>query len=253
MTTTESPTEPRPRTGRYPGPRRGRHRRYRPRKTLLAAGGFALAAGVLGLTQLMSGSALPGNVPVLGAAPHAGPDGGGARTDGDADDRAGVAARWPTPGGADGTGGSTGRAPARGGPADSAMGGLNSSSGVPLIPGGPGGPGDRDGSARAGGSGAGPLPDPPVTTIPEAPDAPAESPGPRPPRAPEPAPPEAPPRTPAPPPTRTPAPGPGTPPAPSPEPAPPPPPEPAPSPSPAPTRPGLCLPIIRLCLDLRAG
>ncbi|MCW5253933.1 hypothetical protein [Streptomyces sp. SHP 1-2] len=246
MTTTESPTEPRPRTGRHPGPRRGRHRRSRPRKTLLAAGGFALAAGVLGLAQLMSGSALPGSVPVLGAGPHAGPDGGGSRADGDADDRAGVAAQWPAPGGADGTGGSTGRAPARGGPADSAMGGLNASSGVPLIPGGPGGPGDRDGSARAGGSGTGALPDPPVTTIPEAPDAPAESPGPRPPRAPEP----APPHTPAPPPTRTPAPG--TPPAPSPEPAPLPP-EPAPSPSPAPTRPGLCLPIIRLCLDLRAG
>ncbi|MFF0158992.1 hypothetical protein ACFYRY_15850 [Streptomyces sp. NPDC005263] len=43
-------------TGTGPGPRlwapRGRHRRPRPRKVLLAAGGMALAAGVLGLVRM---------------------------------------------------------------------------------------------------------------------------------------------------------------------------------------------------------
>ena len=53
-------------TGTGPGPRlwapRGRHRRPRPRKALLAAGGMALAAGVLGLVRMTpeSGVAGPG-------------------------------------------------------------------------------------------------------------------------------------------------------------------------------------------------
>lgn len=45
---------------------RGRHRRPRPRKVLLAAGGFALAAGALSLVRLTPESGFPGG---LGAGP----------------------------------------------------------------------------------------------------------------------------------------------------------------------------------------
>ncbi|EFD67115.1 conserved hypothetical protein, partial [Streptomyces lividans TK24] len=50
MTTTGTPTEP-----RYAWGRRGRHRRPRPRKVLLAAGGLALAAGALSVVRLLPG------------------------------------------------------------------------------------------------------------------------------------------------------------------------------------------------------
>ncbi|MYQ44669.1 hypothetical protein GTW40_06235, partial [Streptomyces sp. SID4985] len=43
-----------------PPPRRGRHRRPRPRKVLLAAGGLALAAGVLSLVRVAPESGLAG-------------------------------------------------------------------------------------------------------------------------------------------------------------------------------------------------
>ncbi|MFF8725294.1 hypothetical protein ACF073_02235 [Streptomyces sp. NPDC015171] len=47
---------------REPGVRRGRHRKPRPRKVLLTAGGLALAAGVLGLVRVApdSGMGTPG-------------------------------------------------------------------------------------------------------------------------------------------------------------------------------------------------
>ncbi|MFE1241511.1 hypothetical protein [Streptomyces tendae] len=48
MTTTGTPTEP-----RYAWGRRGRHRRPRPRRVLLAAGGLALAAGALSVVRLL--------------------------------------------------------------------------------------------------------------------------------------------------------------------------------------------------------
>lgn len=50
MTTTGTPTEP-----RYAWGRRGRHRRPRPRKVLLAAGSLALAAGALSVVRLLPG------------------------------------------------------------------------------------------------------------------------------------------------------------------------------------------------------
>ncbi|MCG0067181.1 hypothetical protein L0F81_28605 [Streptomyces tricolor] len=55
---------------RAPGVRRGRHRKPRPRKALLAAGGLALAAGVLSLVRISpqsgvgaSGTAEPDRAP----------------------------------------------------------------------------------------------------------------------------------------------------------------------------------------------
>ncbi|MER7721013.1 hypothetical protein ABTX99_29465 [Streptomyces flaveolus] len=59
MTTTDTPTTPRPRLPRI----RGRHRRPRPRKAVLAVGGLALAAGALSLVRLVPeprGGALDG-------------------------------------------------------------------------------------------------------------------------------------------------------------------------------------------------
>ncbi|MYW45496.1 hypothetical protein GT346_19740, partial [Streptomyces sp. SID161] len=48
--------------GRAPGVPRGRHRRPRPRRVLFAAGGLALAAGVLSLVRITpeSGVGAPG-------------------------------------------------------------------------------------------------------------------------------------------------------------------------------------------------
>ncbi|MFJ3303292.1 hypothetical protein ACIPSA_09245 [Streptomyces sp. NPDC086549] len=58
-----------------PFPRRGRHRRPRPRKVLLAAGGLALAAGVLSLLRMSpeSGVGSPGTAE---AEPRLDPGGG---------------------------------------------------------------------------------------------------------------------------------------------------------------------------------
>ncbi|WP_330338142.1 hypothetical protein [Streptomyces sp. NBC_00557] len=59
-----------------PAPRRGRHRKPRPRKIVLAAGGLALAAGVLSLVRVApeSGVGAPGTAeaePRAGATDHA--------------------------------------------------------------------------------------------------------------------------------------------------------------------------------------
>ncbi|TWV27911.1 hypothetical protein FRZ03_38420, partial [Streptomyces misionensis] len=61
-TTSTTPTAPAEPGGRFPGFRRGRHRRPRRRKALLAVGGLVLAAGVLGLVRIYpeSGVGAPG-------------------------------------------------------------------------------------------------------------------------------------------------------------------------------------------------
>ncbi|MER5858088.1 hypothetical protein ABT131_21090 [Streptomyces sp900105245] len=71
------------------GARRGRHRKPRPRKVLLAAGGLALAAGVLSLVRVApeSGVGVPGTAE---AEPR--PDHGGGATEGAARTAATVAA-----------------------------------------------------------------------------------------------------------------------------------------------------------------
>ncbi|WP_262418373.1 hypothetical protein [Streptomyces sp. SP2-10] len=75
--------------GHEPGVRRGRHRKPRPRRVLLAAGGLALAAGVLSLVRVApeSGVGAPGTAE---AEPRHGP--GGAPTDGSANHAATIAA-----------------------------------------------------------------------------------------------------------------------------------------------------------------
>ncbi len=76
------------------GPR-GRHRRPRPRKVLLAAGGLALAAGALSLVRLVPDSALDGpGTAEAEAEPHPDPDAG---TNGSADTAATVPAALPAP------------------------------------------------------------------------------------------------------------------------------------------------------------
>ncbi|MET8768165.1 hypothetical protein [Streptomyces sp. NPDC004658] len=74
---------------RTPGVRRGRHRKPRPRKVLLAAGGLALAAGVLSLVRAApdAGVGAPGTAE---AEPRIGPGGGPA--DRSADTAATIAA-----------------------------------------------------------------------------------------------------------------------------------------------------------------
>jgi hypothetical protein len=221
MTTTGTPTEP-----RYVWGRRGRHRRPRPRKVLLAAGGLALAAGALSVVRLLPepGGGLGG----FGA--EAGPrvEGGGRDT---ASDRATAPAAAATDGGPPGASPS----------ATSAMGGLNGSPGPGLIP--PGLGPDPSPSGLA-------VPLPTATTGPDTPDGRgpgdggrererrggeqtadtadrAPAPGtPRPSRSDRPAPSPAP----TPPPDR------GTPPTSGPE--------------PEPDDPGLCVPVIGLCVDL---
>ncbi|WP_079252639.1 hypothetical protein [Streptomyces sp. M1013] len=221
MTTTGTPTEP-----RYVWGRRGRHRRPRPRKVLLAAGGLALAAGALSVVRLLPepGGGLGG----FGA--EAGPrvEGGGRDT---ASDRATAPAAAATDGGPPGASPS----------ATSAMGGLNGSPGPGLIP--PGLGPDPSPSGLA-------VPFPTATTGPDTPDGRgpgdggrererrggeqtadtgdrAPAPGtPRPSRSDRPAPSPAP----------TPPPGRGTPPTSGPE--------------PEPDDPGLCVPVIGLCVDL---
>ncbi|WP_432171114.1 hypothetical protein [Streptomyces sp. 1222.5] len=78
-----------PGTDAESGERRGRHRKPRPRKVLLAAGGLALAAGVLSLVRVApeSGVGVPGTAE---AEPR--PDHGGGATEGAARTAAAVAA-----------------------------------------------------------------------------------------------------------------------------------------------------------------
>ncbi|CAM5313377.1 MULTISPECIES: hypothetical protein [Streptomyces] len=68
---------------RTPGVRRGRHRKPRPRKVLLAAGGLALAAGVLSLVRAApdAGVGVPGTAE---AEPRSGAGGGSADRSADA-------------------------------------------------------------------------------------------------------------------------------------------------------------------------
>ncbi|MEU1048861.1 hypothetical protein ABZ400_27385 [Streptomyces sp. NPDC005897] len=218
MTTTGTPTEP-----RYVWGRRGRHRRPRPRKVLLATGGLALAAGALSVVRLLP-------------EPGGGPGGFGA----EAGPRVESGGRGPDRATAPATatdGGPPGASPS----ATSAMGGLNGSPGPGLIP--PGLGPDLSPSGPA-------VPRPTTTTGPDAPDARSPRVGERErerqggqqtedtdDRAPAPGTPQ-PSRSdrPAPSPAPTPPPGRGTPPTPAPE--------------PEPDDPGLCVPVIGLCVDL---
>ncbi|WP_399887979.1 hypothetical protein ACGH7X_24570 [Streptomyces sp. BBFR51] len=217
MTTTGTPTKP-----QHPWGRRGRHRRPRPRKAVLAAGGLALAAGALSLVRLLPGpGGDAGDVGGFGA--EAGPrqDGAGRDT---ATDRA------TTPAAAAGTAGTPGASPS----ATSAMGGLSASPGPGLV---------------RGPSASGPAaPLPTATGGPDTPNAHGQgaeredadrTPAPGTPRQPQS------PRSPQP--SRSDHPGP----------APTPPPGSATPPTSAPTAepgdPGLCVPVIGLCVDLRDG
>ncbi|MFJ3023349.1 hypothetical protein ACIPH4_20750 [Streptomyces tendae] len=221
MTTTGTPTEP-----RYAWGRRGRHRRPRPRRVLLAAGGLALAAGALSVVRLL---------PESGGDPGAFGAGAGPRVEGSG--RGAAQDRATSPG-------ATGGGPSGASPSPtSVMGGLSGSPAPGLLPGLVPAP-----------SASGPaVPLPAATTGPDGPDTPEgrgpdqgertareeeegaaeDDPGDR-------------------------APAPGTPqPSRSDRPAPPPPPEggtpPTSDPEPEPDNPGLCVPVIGLCVDLLRG
>ncbi|MFI1759542.1 hypothetical protein [Streptomyces sp. NPDC020571] len=224
MTTTGTPTEP-----RYAWGRRGRHRRPRPRKVLLAAGGLALAAGALSVVRLLPepGGGLGGFGAEAG--PRVESDGRGTASD-----------RATAPAAAATGGGPPGASPS----ATSAMGDLSGSPEPGLIPGL---------LATPAASGGPAVPPPTATTGPDTPNGRtpgdgeperrrgggeqtedtgdrAPAPGtPRPSRSDRPAPSPAP----------TPPPGSGTPPASDPE--------------PEPDDPGLCVPVIGLCVDLLGG
>ena len=236
MTTSSTPTTGGPATGtatdvrtepRSAWWRRGRHRRPRPRKVLLVAGGLALTAAALSVVRLLPE---PGGDGGVGFGAEAAPrvDGGG--RDKASDDRASA----PTSTGADG--GTPGASPS----ATSAMGGLSGSPEPGLIPDLVPGPAASDP----------PAPHPASTTGPGAPDASGgERPGegqegegegeggrdrdpdtpgtPQPSHSDRPAPHSTPP---------TPPPGHSTP--------------SAPAPAPEPDDPGLCVPVIGLCVDL---
>ncbi|MDQ0583105.1 hypothetical protein [Streptomyces rishiriensis] len=183
---------------------RGRHRRPRPRKVLFAAGGLALAAGVLSLVRLTPDQ---GGVGGLGTAeaeprpePVAGTDdtdvGSGADTDRPAGPAVTVA---PSP------------------TAPSAMGGASTAPAprASLVPGVPGAPTSVALTPGATYTPAAPAPRAPASGAPEGPAAPR---------------PTSPPRTPAPAPATT-----------------------APTPQPQqpgdPRQPGVCVPVIGLCVD----
>ncbi|AXL90618.1 hypothetical protein C4J65_21725 [Streptomyces sp. CB09001] len=218
MTTTGTPTEP-----RYAWGRRGRHRRPRPRKLLLAVGGLALAAGTLSAVRLLPGPG--GDVGGLGAEAEPRVEGGGRHA---APDRATGPATAAT----------VGEPPGAGPSATSAMGGLSGSPGPGRIPGLVPGP-----------SASGPaVPLPAATTVrtPGVPDTrrpgegdregrrePGEHTGDRAPARGTPTPQPSRSDRPAPPPDR------GTPPTSDPE--------------PEPEDPGLCVPVIGLCVDLLRG
>ncbi|MFJ3041619.1 MULTISPECIES: hypothetical protein [Streptomyces] len=221
MTTTGTPTEP-----RYAWGRRGRHRRPRPRRVLLAAGGLALAAGALSVVRLL---------PESGGDPGAFGAGAGPRVEGSG--RGAAQDRATSPG-------ATGGGPSGASPSPtSVMGGLSGSPAPGLVP----------GLVPAPSASRPAAPLPAVTTGPDGPDTPEgrgpdqgertaregeegaaeDDPGDR-------------------------APAPGTPqPSRSDRPAPPPPPEggtpPTSDPEPEPDDPGLCVPVIGLCVDLLRG
>ncbi|MFD7952888.1 hypothetical protein ACFV4X_05285 [Streptomyces ardesiacus] len=237
MTTTGTPTTRGPAAGTTtdvrPGPRyawcrRGRHRRPRPRKVLLVVGGLALAAGALSLVRLLPeppGDA--GDGVRAGAAPRV--EGGGGDTA--ADVRA-------TPSGAADAGGGV---PGPVASATSVMGGLSGSPGPGLIPGIPGLVPDPSASGTPA-AGAPEGPDTPENGKPgerhereedhergkegDRPRAPAPDTA-RPQHSDRPAPHPAP-TTPTPPPPSTP-------------------------PAPEPADPGLCVPVIGLCVGLFTG
>lgn len=203
--------------GWFFGLRRGRHRKPRPRRALLAAGGLVLAAGVLSLVRMTpeSGVGAPGTAaaeprldPSRGLAsggPRTGASGIGGRTapttTGTGTLTTGPLAPPSTAAGLDG------RTPAP------------TPTGAAATPGNPGGSGGSKGSGGSEGSDGGAPPAPGKSGAPSAPTGPT---------APEPAPP-----------------------APTPHPAPPTTPAPAPTHgSPAPAPGGLCLPIIALCVDV---
>ncbi|MFG2683924.1 hypothetical protein [Streptomyces sp. NPDC048392] len=226
MTTTGTPTKPQHQWGRRGRHRRPRpHPRPRPRKALLAVGGLALAAGALSLVRLL---------PEPGGAVGGLDAGAGPRVDGGGRDAARDRATSPA---GEGTGGPSGASPA----ATSAMGGLSGSPRPGLIPG-----------LAPGPSASGPSnPLPAATTVPDSANTPdgrraeetegkggsgdrapaphtaqpsrSEQPVPHP--APHPA--TSPPRDRSTPPTSVPA--------------------------PEPDDPGLCVPIIGLCVDLLDG
>ncbi|RSN45473.1 hypothetical protein DMH12_30305, partial [Streptomyces sp. WAC 04229] len=171
MTTTGTPT------GRaHPWGRRGRHRRPRPRKVLLAAGGLAFAAGALSLVRLLPEPGGDAGGYGAEAAPRVDP-GGGEET---ATDRAG------TPGAA---------RPA--GPVDvspsatSAMGGLSgSAAGGPIPAPSTPRPAASSSSASSGTTTVPDAPDPPedradagATAAPHTPRPPGSTHAPRPPRS----------------------------------------------------------------------
>ncbi len=176
------------------GPR-GRHRRPRPRKVLLAAGGLALAAGALSLVRLTPESGL-GGLGTPEAEPWLDPSGDSTPTT----DRATNAAA------------TVGKAAPQVSPsATTVMGGLSAT------------PTAAPPSLAATTAPA--SPQDPATTIPEAPNTTAPQPRPTPPATTPPAQPPA--AAPSGPPTT-----------------------PAPQPSPSPSdRPGVCVPIIGLCVD----
>ncbi|WP_282084665.1 hypothetical protein [Streptomyces tendae] len=220
MTTTGTPTEP-----RYAWGRRGRHRRPRPRKVLLAAGGLALAAGALSVVRLL---------PEPGGDPGAFGAGAGPRVEGPG--RGAAPDRAASPGAAATGGGPPGASPS----ATSAMGGLSGSPAPDLVPGLVPGPSASDPTA----------PRPAATTGPDGLGTPeGRSPGQGEPTDGEGGDPEDPgdraPSPGAPQPSRSD----GT--------APPPPPDrgtpPTSDPEPEPDDPGLCVPVIGLCVDLLRG
>ncbi|MGW1034551.1 hypothetical protein ACWD4Z_20440 [Streptomyces antibioticus] len=192
---------------------RGRHRRPRRRRVLFAAGGLALAAGVLSLVRLTSE---PGGVAGLGTAeaePHPDPVIGGAPSTGlPAEAGATVS---PTPTNASPMGGTSGTPT----PEASRVPGASATPGGPASVASVPGTGSGSGSAQAT-PGAIPLPPRGPSPAPSAPDD-----------DPRPAAPTTPTRQPAPTPSATPT-----------------------APAPAqPGHPGLCVPIIGLCVDALGG
>ncbi|MEU0853198.1 hypothetical protein ABZ387_35485 [Streptomyces flaveolus] len=224
MTTTDTPTAPRPRLPRI----RGRHRRPRPRKAVLAAGGLALAAGALSLVRLVpepGGGALDGYGAEAAPRVETGRNG------------AGDAEKHRGPGSTAGTGAAPGVSPS----ATSVMGGLSASPrpGDPIP--GPSASGSSaprpsaSGASAADPSAAGSTTVPQRPNTPDTPHAPGTGPGdptpaePQPPAAGTPVPRPTPTPTPTPTPSRT-------------------------TPAPRPEPPGgLCVPLLGVCVDLLDG
>ncbi|MER5833319.1 hypothetical protein ABT116_21300 [Streptomyces sp. NPDC002130] len=200
-----APCEPTPADSGFSHPRvRGRHRKPRPRKVLLAAGGLALATGALSLLRLTSGPGADARTVEAGPRPEP--------VTTAADDAAVTAATFPA-------------APDASPSSPAALGGRTPS---PATKGARVSPSTTTGTPAASTAAAAPAP----TTIPDTPN---------PPNAPAPAPtapgghatrPDSAPTTPASPSRTTPAPAP-----------------PKTEESKKPHDPGLCVPVIGLCMD----